>query len=100
MPFKKGISGNPAGRPKRKQDEIDFRGRVKNLLNNHWEDFERAVISLDNYQKAQMFERLLQYQISRMKEINMDIGFENLTDGQVQQVINELIRINSHEGKN
>lgn len=97
MAFKKGISGNPTGRPKgaRNRTTNTLRPLVTDFLNSNWLDFERAYKRLPAKDKVAMFEKMLKYSLPSLQSVSINEEFESqlkaLTDDQVEELMNRIL---------
>jgi hypothetical protein len=96
MPFEKGKSGNPGGRPKGAKDKAtrELRDWLKTFLEGKTKDLEREWKKLKPEQKFSLFERLLAYSLPKPQSIDLNIDFERLSEEQLDQIINKLINSN------
>ncbi|HZK62253.1 MAG TPA: DUF5681 domain-containing protein [Anaerovoracaceae bacterium] len=93
MGQKKGVSGNPGGRPKGKSNLIttELRQRIKTFLESQFSDLEKSYTKLEPVQKLAFYERLLKFVVPQMTNAEMQIHFEDLSEPQLDEIINRLI---------
>lgn len=92
MPFEKGISGNPEGRPKgvTNKTSAQLRETITAFLENN---FERVVTDFEGLkpkERVKFYCDLLQYGLPRLQAVQLETGFEYLTDDQLQAIIDGL----------
>ena len=93
MGQRKGVSGNPNGRPKGKPNKVtqDLRDRLKTLLTDSFETIVSDFEAMEPKDRVQAFERLLKYILPIMGQTELKLNFEDLTESQLDEVINKLI---------
>jgi len=84
--------GRTPGTPNRVTQEL--RLRIKNFLDARWEQFETDFNSLEVWQRLQLMERLLPYATPKMKESEITLNMETLTDAQLTQLLDAVIQTN------
>jgi hypothetical protein len=94
--FQKGISGNPGGRPKGSENKAtkEIRERLKDFCSNNWDRFERDFKKLSPLERAQIFEKLLKFVVPTMKEADVTLSLEKLTDSQLDQLMERIMNNN------
>lgn len=94
MKFKKGISGNSAGRPKGQPNILttELRERINDFLQSNWEEIEKEFKKLEPEKKLFFFEKLLKYIIPVKNSNELKFDFEKMTDSELDQIINRLIK--------
>ena len=97
--FLPGQSGNPAGRPKSTKNKVptDLRQRLRLFMDSNFDGVNAAFNRLDDAQKVQYYIRLLPYVVPALKESDVKISVDNLTDDQLHQVIDEILLCNQYE---
>jgi len=90
---KKGTINNPLGRPKGKPNRItaDLKQRIKLFLDNNFQVIEKDFKKMDPAQRAAFFEKLLSYAIPKMQSSDVKIDFENLSEPELDAIIERLI---------
>ena len=85
--FKKGISGNPAGRPKGVPNKTteELRSLVKQFVAGNWEDIQSQYDALEPKEKLTFLERLLKHVLPAPLH-----DLEKLTDQQLDELITKL----------
>lgn len=102
MPFEKGNSGNPDGRPKGTNNKLSkqLRETINDFLETNFEvvinDFEK----LTPKERLKFYCELLQYGLPKLQAVQMGTEFENLSDEQLNFIINELLKKNEHQNTN
>jgi hypothetical protein len=89
MPFEKGTSGNPQGKPAgtKNKNSVQIRSMIEQFI------IENFHVIVDDFNKLPEKERykvlcnLLQYTIPKPQA---EIGFERLTDDQLNEIIEKL----------
>lgn len=98
MGLKKGMTNNPAGKPKGAKNKLgtDLREKINSFLNDKWEDVEKEFQKLKPNEKLYFYERLMSYGLPKLQSIEYtspyDNMIENLTEEQVEQLTNELMK--------
>lgn len=94
MGQKKGQTGNLNGRPKGTPNKttVFLRERIKTFLDKNWAQVERDFKKLDPQKKIIFFEKLLSYAVPKLKESDIKLNLEALTDEQLNQIIDKILQ--------
>lgn len=92
MAFKKGISGNPKGKPPGavNKNTKELRETVSNFLLSNFEQVVKDFKKLQPKDRTRLYCDLLQYGLPRLQNVSMDLEFEQMTDQQLNKIIDEL----------
>ncbi len=92
MPFRKGESGNKAGKPKGTVNKTttDLRQWINNFIEVQREQIQKDWEKLEPKDRVVLFEKLLKYLLPTLQATNLTTDFEKLTDEQLQNIIDEL----------
>ena len=92
MPFRKGESGNKAGKPKGTANKTttDLREWINNFIEGQREQIQKDWEKLEPKDRVVLFEKLLKYSLPTLQATNLTTDFEKLTDEQLQTIIDEL----------
>ncbi len=92
MAFEKGKSGNRNGRPKGSKNKGGE--KLRDLITGFLEDnFNQVVQDFDNLtprDRMKVYTDLLQYAVPKLQAVNSSIRFEDLTEEQLDEIINRL----------
>jgi hypothetical protein len=90
----KGKTNNPNGRPKGSPNKIttDIRTWIQSLINNNRELFETDLKAVESKQRLYIMEKLLSFVVPKMQSIEAKTNFDNLTDEQLNTIIDELTK--------
>ncbi len=81
--------GRNANTPNKITSEL--RIRINNFLSDRWDSIEADFDKLQPKDKLIFYEKLLQFALPRLENIGLhEIGFENLTNEQLDKLISKL----------
>src|SRR5689334_8287578 len=103
MPFEKGQSGNPEGRPQGAKNKIalELRSTIINFLEDNFEKVVQDFNALSPKDRAKLYCDLLQYGLPKLQtvalgmdgessKLSLGIDFGKLSDEQLNKIIDEL----------
>ena len=92
MPFNKGISGNPSGKPKGTKNKVgqQLRETISNFLAENFELVIQDFKELGPKDRTRLYCDLLQYGLPKLQAVTNEIQFERLTDSQLDEIIENL----------
>lgn len=90
--FKKGLSGNPKGKPPGavNKNTKELRETVSNFLLSNFEQVVKDFKQLQPKDRTRLYCDLLQYGLPRLQNVSMDLEFEQMTEQELDRIINEL----------
>jgi hypothetical protein len=84
------------GRRKGSTNKInnDLRGKISIFLDGEFDNVRKAFkdASLQPRDRIKLYCELLQYGLPKLQAVNNTIDFENLTDDQLEKLVNHLIQ--------
>ncbi len=86
----KKYGGRKKGTPNKTTEET--RQWLKMFLDNNQKQIEEDFKALEPHQRLQIFERLLQYTLPKMQNVNANIDLANLSEGQLDNIINQITK--------
>ncbi len=92
MAPQKGVTNNPNGRPKGSKNKvnIELREEIAEFLRYNWPIIKRDFHDLESAQRISVFEKMLQYALPKMSSMDMQTNYEQLTDTQLDDIIEKL----------
>lgn len=92
MAFTKGVSGNPDGRPKGSPNKTtgQLREAITNFLEQGFDQVVKDFKVLEPKDRIKVYTDLLQYGLPRLQAVSNSLKFEDLTDEQLDEIINRL----------
>ena len=90
--MKKGQTNNPSGRPKGTPNKItaDLRMKINAIVENQIDSIEKDLQSLEPMQRLQIVEKLISYCVPKLQAQSFEIDFQNLSEQQLDVIINQL----------
>lgn len=94
MPFKTGESGNQAGRPPGSQNKNVARLRdwITTFLEENKERVKEDWLLLEPKDRIILFEKLLKYSLPTLQATTLSTEFDNMSEADLDKIINELKR--------
>jgi hypothetical protein len=94
MPFKKGKSGNIAGRPvgTPNKSTSNLRDWITDFLEENKDKVREDWLLLEPKDRIVLFEKLLKYSLPTLQSTTLSTEFESLTDSELDRLISELKR--------
>ena len=86
--FKKGNPGKPKGAKNKKS--LQLRETISNFLNDNFEIVVNDFKTLDPKDRSKLYVDLLPYSISKLQSVTMDMQFDQLSDEQINSIIETL----------
>jgi len=92
MAYKPGETGNPSGRPKGAKNKVPnkLREDIIAFLGEEFVNIKKDFKDLESKDKLKFYTDLLQYGLPKLQATSMDINFEDLTDEQLDEIIERL----------
>ncbi len=93
MPFEKGVKGHTRGRPKGSKNKVtgELREMITAFLEQEFPTIQRQWKLLSPKDKAKLYTDLLNYSVPKLQAISTELDFENLTDEQLDSIIEKLM---------
>lgn len=92
MGLKKGMTNNPNGRKVGALNRInkDLRISITEFLESNFDEVVSEWNNLDGKEKLSFYKDLLKYSVPTLQSTELKTGFDQMTDEQLDTIINEL----------
>ena len=92
MPFKKGISGNPTGKPPgaKNRVNVEIRTRINTFLDDHFETVQNDIMELEPRDRIKFYIELLQYGLPKLKQLELTNDPDVLSHEDLDLILNML----------
>ena len=92
MPFKKGESGNPAGRPQGAKTKVneEIRQRIVSFLGNNFDSIENDLQELEPKDRIKFYIDLLSFGLPKLKQVELTNDPDAITHEDLDLILNML----------
>ncbi len=91
--FKKGQGGRKPGSANK--ITTDLRKWINNFIDDNLLQLQKDWKSLEPKDRIILFEKFLKYSLPTLQATSLDLGFEKMTDEQLDEIVNRLIKKNN-----
>lgn len=99
--FKKGMSGNPSGRPLRAINKISrpLKLSISEFLEQRFNELPGIWDALKAKERAQLFCDLLPFVLPKQNNIDFDISLDKLSEEDLNRIVDKLLNNAGNEQK-
>lgn len=92
--MEKGKTNNPNGRPKGTPNKItqEIREWISTVIDKNRKQMVKDLKALEPKERLQILEKLMQYVIPKQQAVSADIDFRQLSDEQLDDVIEKITK--------
>jgi hypothetical protein len=100
MPFSKGKSGNPAGRPRKPNKlTMELRQWIQAIIDGNRPRLEADLLIMEPKDRWQIIEKLMQFTLPKLSNTEVEMNFQNMTDEQVNGLIERIFKTKHNDKK-